>query len=210
MTTMMLPSLAFLFAATVLAITPGPGITYVVARTVSGGRTEGIASCFGTAVGGLFHVLAAALGLSLIVARSAIAFSIIKYLGAAYLIYLGIVTLASRSAPAELPTLQRLGARRALRDGIVVEALNVKTAMFFLAFIPQFVSTHHALAPQFVVLGVICVALNTSADVLAVLLADRFVTTGAARRARERLLSRVSGTTMLCLGCFLALARREA
>jgi threonine/homoserine/homoserine lactone efflux protein len=205
----MLPSLAFLAAATLLAIAPGPGIAYVVARTVSGGRGEGMASCFGTAIGGLFHVLAAALGLSLIVARSAIAFSIIKYLGAAYLIYLGIVTLASRSTPAELPALPRLGAAKALRDGIVVEALNVKTAMFFVAFIPQFVSAHHALAPQFVVLGTICVALNTSADVLAVLLADRFVASGAARRARERLMSRVSGTTMLCLGCYLALAKRE-
>jgi threonine/homoserine/homoserine lactone efflux protein len=202
-------SLAFLFAATLLAITPGPGIAYVVARTVSGGRPEGIASCFGTAVGGLLHVLAAAFGLSLIVARSAIAFSAIKYLGAAYLIYLGIAALVSRSKSADLPTLQRLGAAKALRDGIVVEALNVKTAMFFLAFVPQFVSTHQPLAPQFIVLGTICVALNTSVDVLAVLLADRFVATGAARRARERLLSRASGTTMLCLGCYLALAKRE-
>jgi threonine/homoserine/homoserine lactone efflux protein len=204
------PSVTFLFAATLLAMTPGPGIAYVVARTVSGGRTEGIASCFGTAIGGLVHILAAAFGLSMIVARSALAFSIIKYLGAAYLIYLGIVTLRSRSTSTELPTLQRLGAGKALRDGIVVEALNVKTAMFFLAFIPQFVSTHHALAPQFVLLGAICVALNTSADVLAVMLADRFVASGAARRARERLMSRVSGITMLCLGCYLALAKREA
>jgi threonine/homoserine/homoserine lactone efflux protein len=205
----MLPSWTFLAAATVLAITPGPGIAYVVARTVSGGRSEGIASCFGTAIGGLFHILAAAFGLSLIVARSALAFSVIKYLGAAYLIYLGIVTLASRSAPADLPAVQRLGAAKALRDGIVVEAFNVKTAMFFLAFIPQFVSAHLSLATQFIELGAICVVLNTSADVLAVLLADRFVASGAARRARERFLSRVSGTTMLCLGCYLALAKRE-
>lgn len=205
----MLPSLAFLFAATLLAIAPGPGIAYVVARTVSGGRSEGMASCFGTAIGGLFHILAAAFGLSLIVARSAAAFSIVKYLGAAYLIYLGIVTLALRGTSAELPAVQRLGAARALRDGIVVEALNVKTAMFFLAFIPQFVSTREALAPQFILLGTICVVLNTSADVLAVLLVDRFVATGAARRARERLLSRASGTTMLCLGCYLALSKRE-
>jgi threonine/homoserine/homoserine lactone efflux protein len=205
----MLPSLAFLFAATLLAIAPGPGIAYVVARTVSGGRSEGMASCFGTAIGGLFHILAGAFGLSLIVARSASAFSILKYLGAAYLIYLGIVTLARRGTSAELPAVHRLGVARALRDGIVVEALNVKTAMFFLAFIPQFVSSHQSLAPQFILLGTICVVLNTSADVLAVLLADRFVASGAARRARERLLSRASGTTMLCLGCYLALAKRE-
>src|SRR6185369_16412135 len=81
---------AFIIAAIVLAITPGPGIAYVVARTVAGGRSEGLASCFGTGIGGLIHVLAAAMGLSLVVARSAIAFSLVKYIGAAYLVYLGI------------------------------------------------------------------------------------------------------------------------
>lgn len=206
----MLPSVAFLGAASLLAITPGPGITYVVARTVSGGRAEGIASCFGTAIGGLIHILAAALGLSLIVARSATAFAVIKYLGAAYLIYLGIRTLTSRSAAAEVATVPRIGKRKALRDGIVVEGLNVKTAMFFLAFIPQFVSSDQPLAPQFILLGSICVALNTCADLLAVLLADRLVAPGKARKVRERLLTRASGTTMLGLGCYLAFIKRES
>jgi threonine/homoserine/homoserine lactone efflux protein len=206
----MLPPVAFLGAASLLAVTPGPGMTYVVARTVSGGRAEGIASCFGTTIGGLIHILAAAFGLSLIVARSATAFAVIKYLGAAYLIYLGIRTLMSRSAPAEVPTVPRVGKRKALRDGIVVEGLNVKTAMFFLAFIPQFVSTDQPLAPQFILLGSICVALNTCADLLAVLLADRLVAPGRARRVRERLLTRASGTTMLGLGCYLALFKRES
>src|SRR4051812_2669919 len=81
---------AFLLAALVLAVTPGPGIAYVVARTVVGGRIEGFASCLGTGIGGMLHVLAAALGLSLLVAQSAVAFSLVKYLGAAYLVYLGI------------------------------------------------------------------------------------------------------------------------
>ena len=206
----MLPPVAFLGAASLLAVTPGPGMTYVVARTVSGGRAEGIASCFGTTIGGLIHILAAAFGLSLIVARSATTFAVIKYLGAAYLIYLGIRTLMSRSAPAEVPTVPRVGKRKALRDGIVVEGLNVKTAMFFLAFIPQFVSTDQPLAPQFILLGSICVALNTCADLLAVLLADRLVAPGRARRVRERLLTRASGTTMLGLGCYLALFKRES
>jgi arginine exporter protein ArgO len=75
---------AFVVAAFVLAITPGPGIAYVVARTVAGGRSEGLASCFGTGIGGMLHVLAAALGLSLIIAQSAVAFSLVKYIGAAY------------------------------------------------------------------------------------------------------------------------------
>lgn len=206
----MFPSITFLLTATLLAITPGPGIAYVVARTVSGGKTEGLASCVGTAVGGMVHVLAATLGLSLLFAQSAMAYSIVKYLGAAYLIYLGIKMLASRTQSAELPAIQPSGAGKALRDGIIVEALNVKTAMFFLAFIPQFISTQHAVAPQFIVLGTICVVLNTAVDLLAVIAANRFVVSGTARTARERLLSRISGGTMLSLGMMVAIAKRES
>jgi threonine/homoserine/homoserine lactone efflux protein len=205
----MTPSPTFLLAAAVLAITPGPGIAYVVARTVAGGRKEGIASCLGTAAGGLVHVLAAALGLSLIIARSAAAFSTVKYLGAAYLIYLGVRTLASGASPAQVPAIRRSGPAKALRDGIVVETLNVKTALFFLAFIPQFVAPERALAPQFILLGAICVILNTGADVLAVTLAHNFASSRAARSARERLLSRMSGITMLGLGLYVGLSRRE-
>lgn len=131
--------LAFALAALVLAITPGPGIAYVVARTVAGGRSEGLASCFGTAIGGLLHVLAAALGLSLLIAQSALAFAVLKYLGAAYLAYLGIRLLVRKEAAFAVKAVRSQGARRALLEGIVVEALNVKTALFFLAFLPQFV-----------------------------------------------------------------------
>ncbi|TCS33066.1 threonine/homoserine/homoserine lactone efflux protein [Paucimonas lemoignei] len=206
----MLPSITFLLTATLLAITPGPGIAYVVARTVAGGRAEGIASCIGTAIGGMAHVLAAALGLSLLLAQSALAYTIVKYLGAAYLIYLGVKILVSRAASTELPTIERAGTSKALRDGVLVEALNVKTAMFFLAFIPQFVSANHALASQFILLGTICVLLNAAVDVLAVLAANRFVASGTAKATRERLLSRVSGATMLSLGLIVAAANRES
>lgn len=92
----------FLIAAVVLAITPGPGIAYVVARTVAGGRSEGLASCFGTGLGGLLHVLAAALGLSLVIAQSAVAFNLLKYIGAAYLVYLGIRMLPRTEQPITL------------------------------------------------------------------------------------------------------------
>ena len=95
-------------------------------------------------------------------------------------------------------------------EGIVVEALNVKTALFFLAFLPQFVSPSDPLVPQLVLLGSVCVALNTLVDVMAVVAADRALRSGAARAARARLLARVSGVTMLGLGTWLALARREA
>lgn len=202
--------LAFAVAAVVLAITPGPGIAYVVARTVAGGRSEGLASCFGTGIGGMLHVLAAALGLSLIVAQSAVAFNLVKYLGAAYLVYLGIRLLLRKDQALTVEPVASQGVRRALFEGIVVEALNVKTALFVLAFLPQFVSPSEPLIPQLVLRGSICVALNTLVDVLAVFSADRLLKSGAARAARARLLTRVSGVTMLGLGAYLALARREA
>jgi threonine/homoserine/homoserine lactone efflux protein len=201
---------AFLFAAVVLAITPGPGIAYVVARTVAGGRAKGLASCFGTGIGGMLHVLAAALGLSLIIAQSAVAFSLVKYIGAAYLVYLGIRLLLRKDQALTFKPVAPQGVRRALAEGIVVEALNVKTALFFVAFLPQFVSSGDPLIPQLVLLGSICVALNTLVDGIAVAAAERLLKSGAARAARARLLTRVSGVTMLGLGTYLALTRREA
>ena len=202
--------LAFLIAALVLALTPGPGIAYVVARTVAGGRAEGLASCIGTGLGGMLHVLAAAVGLSVLVAQSAFAFSVVKYLGAAYLVYLGI-RLLLRPAPAfELGPVASQGARRALVEGIVVEALNVKTALFFLAFLPQFTIADAPLVPQLVLLGSVCVVLNTLVDVAAVFAAQRLLKSGAARASRARWMTRASGVTMVSLGAVLALARREA
>jgi len=202
--------LAFLFAAVVLAITPGPGIAYVVARTVAGGRSEGLASCFGTGLGGLLHVLAAALGLSLLVAQSAIAFNMVKYIGAAYLIYLGVRLLLQKEEKFTVNPVSAQGVRRALFEGVAVEALNIKTALFFLAFLPQFVSPGEPLVPQLVLLGSVCVALNTLVDVIAVFAANRLLEFGVARAARARLMTRMSGVTMLGLGTYLALARREA
>lgn len=202
-------SIAFLIAAIVLAVTPGPGIAYVVARTVSGGRREGLASCLGTALGGLLHVVAAALGFSLLIAQSAMAFSLVKYLGAAYLVYLGLRILLSRSSPQSVSGMAAQGPRRAFLEGVMVEALNVKTALFFLAFLPQFVVLAEPVVPQLVLMGVICVVLNTVVDVVAVLAAAGLIESNATRAAREHLLTRVSGLTMIALGGYLALARRD-
>ena len=193
----MLPSFAFLVAALILAVTPGPGIAYVVARTAAGGRAEGLASCVGTALGGMLHVGAAAFGLSVLLARSAAAFSVVKYLGAAYLVYLGIRLLLSKAAPRPLHA-SSTGPRRALLEGVLVEALNVKTALFFLAFLPQFLASGPSVVMQLVVLGTVCVVLNTLVDVVAVL--------GAARL----LLHQASGITLLSLGLYVAASRRGA
>ena len=201
---------AFLVAAILLAVTPGPGIAYVVARTAAGGRSEGLASCLGTCLGGLLHVLAAAFGLSVLIAQSALAFNLLKYLGAAYLVYLGTRMWLRQEPTAAVATMAPQGARRALVEGIVVEALNVKTALFFLAFLPQFVDPGAALVPQLVLLGSLCVALNTFVDVVAVFAAHRLLRSEAARAARARMMTRMSGVTMMGLGAFLVLARREA
>src|SRR5882757_9554817 len=127
----------FFIAALVLAVTPGPGIFYVLARTLAGGRREGILSSFGTFAGGMFHVFAAALGISAILAASAVAFHTVKYAGAAYLVWLGIRMIRTRNA--ELPTGTFAPAQGSFRQGILTEALNPKTALFFLSFIPQFI-----------------------------------------------------------------------
>ena len=201
---------AFLVAAAALAVTPGPGIAYVVARTVAGGRSEGLASCVGTGIGGLLHVLAAAVGLSLLVAQSAVAFTVVKTLGAAYLVYLGVRMLSREEQARAAEAVAPRGARRAMFEGIAVEALNIKTALFFLAFLPQFATPSAPLAPQLMLMGGICVTLNTLVDVVAVLAAHRLLGSQAARAARARMMTRVSGVTMLGLGAFLALARREA
>lgn len=203
-------SIPFLIAAVMLAITPGPGIAYVVARTVAGGRSEGLASCFGTGLGGLVHVLGAAFGLSLVIAQSAWAFNLLKYLGAAYLLYLGIRMLLRKDAVAQTQIVESQGPRRALLEGILVEALNVKTALFFLAFLPQFVVATEAVVPQMVLMGCICVFFNTMVDVIAVLAAHRMLKSDVARAARTLMMTRISGVTMIGLGTFLTLAQREA
>lgn len=207
----------FLAAAALLAVTPGPGLFYVAARTLAGGRAEGIASSFGTAGGGLLHVLAGALGVSAVVMASAEWFTALKWLGALYLAWLGIRTIrsarrdAGRHASDGVPTPQRIGVRRALREGLWVEALNPKTAAFFLAFIPQFVDPAAGSVPlQFIVLGLVSVAMNTGVDVLVALAAGRVRERAASHPARIRRLREASGAGLLLLGAGLLLARRSS
>ena len=208
----------FLLAALVIAAIPGPGIFYVAARTLSGGRQAGIASTFGTAVGGLVHVIAGGLGVSAIILASAQLFSVLKLAGALYLVWLGIKSFREAGhAPPEQSG--PIGAKRAFREGVVVEALNPKTAAFFLAFIPQFLEPAAGYpALQFMTLGLISVALNTFADVIVVVVADVIVVvvaaTARAGLGRKphfvRRLRQGSGLFIAGLGISLALARRPA
>jgi threonine/homoserine/homoserine lactone efflux protein len=226
----------FLAAALLLAVTPGPGIFYVLARTLAGGRREGFQSSIGTFFGGLFHVFAAALGVSAVLAASAVAFHTVKYAGAAYLIFLGIKMIRSRNlergSPAAAfsdvrttPKLAKLtndvtsetsapsgnafrpAAPAAFRQGILTEALNPKTALFFLSFIPQFIAPERGhIFLQFATLGILSVTLNTAADLLVVACAaplERKLKSSPTFRSRQRT---ASGLGMIGLGAYVALS----
>jgi threonine/homoserine/homoserine lactone efflux protein len=197
--------LLFFVAALLLAVTPGPGIFYVLARSLAGGRREGILSSFGTFVGGLFHVLAAALGVSAILAASAVAFHTVKYAGAAYLVWLGIRMIRTRNA--EMAVSSSQPSQGAFRQGILTEVLNPKTALFFLSFIPQFIAPERGhVFLQFVVLGALSVILNTASDLLVVVLAaplERKLKSSARFRRGQRT---ASGLGMITLGAYVALA----
>jgi threonine/homoserine/homoserine lactone efflux protein len=200
----------FLLAAVVIAIVPGPGIFYVTARTLSGGRQAGVASTFGTALGGLVHVVAGGLGVSAIILASAQLFTVLKLAGALYLIWLGIRTFREAGQPPP-QQISAGGAERAFREGITVEALNPKTAAFFLAFIPQFLDPAAGQpAFQFMMLGLISVALNSFADVIMVVLASAVRAHLVHRPIFIRRLRQGSGLFMAGLGLSLALARRPA
>ncbi len=198
---------AFLAAAVVLAVTPGPGIFYVLARSLGEGTRVGVRSSLGTALGGLCHVVGAALGLSTLLMTSATAFEVVRYAGACYLVYLGIRTLAGLRAPdVEAP---RAAGGDAFRQGVLTELLNPKTALFFLTFLPQFVQPEQGpLAPQLLALGCISVALNSTIDLVVAALAGR---ARGGLRAGSRWVRRqraVSGVALIALGGYAAAADR--
>ena len=145
----------FAAAAFALAVVPGPAVLYIVAQSVDQGRLAGLVSALGIATGSLVHVVAATIGLSSLLASSATAFTIVKFAGAAYLIVLGIRRLATREVLEEDDVARVPRPRRRLyRDGVVVNVLNPKTALFFLAFLPQFVDPEHGVATlQILLLG---------------------------------------------------------
>ena len=198
----------FALASLALAVVPGPAVLYIVAQSVHGGRRAGVVSAFGVASGGVVHVLAAVIGLSALLAASAEAFTAVKLIGAAYLIWLGIRTLLSAD--------DRIGGRaaertlaRTFRQGAVVNVLNPKTALFFLAFLPQFVDPHESTRGQLALLGAIFVVIALSSDLLWALVAG---TAGAVlRRSRTflRVQRYVSGTIFVGLGALAATAGRS-
>ena len=200
-----------LFAAASLAFLaiPGPSVFYIVTRSLAQGRRAGVTSMLGVQAGGLVHVVAAAFGVSALIASSATAFTIVKYAGAAYLVLLGVLKLLSPGEDAEVEVDARgpASVHRLFWQGAVVNILNPKTALFFLAFLPQFVDPSAGpVAPQMLVLGTLLVAIGVVSDGTYALVAA-----GAGRRLREtaaarRLLDRLSGGVFISLGLVAALA----
>ncbi len=198
----------FAVAAILLLLTPGPAVLYIVARSVEQGRVAGLVSVCGITTGTLVHVAAAALGLSALLASSALAFAAVKYAGAGYLIYIGVRRILSRAdAPAAQLALPRRSLARLYRDGFVVNLLNPKTALFFLAFLPQFVDpARGAVAFQIAFLGLLFALMGFTSDSLYALAAGtagRWVIRNGRYLRWERYLT---GGVFIGLGVTAALA----
>lgn len=200
----------FTVAAVALLVVPGPAVLYIVTRSVSQGRTAGLVSVLGIHAGSVVHVVAAALGLSAILVSSALAFTVVKYLGAAYLVWLGVQRLRGgrTGRPGHRPP-ERLA--RVFRQGVVVNVLNPKTALFFLAFLPQFVRVDKgSVAGQILVLGLLFIAIGIVSDGLYALAAARAAGWLRTNRYWPRFERRVSGAVLIGLGATAALAGRPA
>ena len=195
-------------AALVVTATPGPGSFYVPARTLAGGRDEGLASSLGIAVGGLFHVVAGAVGVSAVIMASAEAFMVMKLLGAVYLVWLGVKTVREARVEAQAVVVTAGGKMQAFRDGVVMEALNPKTAAFFLAFIPGFVNPAQNVALQFVIFGLITVFASALIDVFVTFTAASARTRLVRRPTLMRRIREGSGLVICLLGVLLVFANR--
>jgi threonine/homoserine/homoserine lactone efflux protein len=196
----------FSLAALALLLVPGPAVIYIVTRSVDQGRLAGLVSMLGIHVGSLVHVTAAALGLSAILVTSSAAYSVVKYVGAAYLVFLGLRTLLARVEPAPDVVTERRSLRRIFFQGVAVNVLNPKTALFFFAFLPQFVDVSRGSVPvQMVVLGAVFIAgmLSDSAYAVAASSAGSWL-----RRSAwfPRVRRYISGSVYLGLGAAAALS----
>jgi threonine/homoserine/homoserine lactone efflux protein len=206
----------FSLAAIALAVVPGPAVAYIVTQSVDKGRRAGLVSALGVASGGIVHVAAATIGLSALIASSATAFTTIKLVGAAYLIVVGLRRILGRDDEESAQAVPA-GLRRLYTQGAIVNVLNPKTALFFLAFLPQFVDPDRGSAAlQVAVLGILFAAIALLSDVSYALLADalagRIRRTGVGARGRRNHTPRryVTGGVFIVLGVSAAAARRAA
>jgi threonine/homoserine/homoserine lactone efflux protein len=202
--------LLFLLAAGALIVIPGPAVLYIVARSIHQGRRAGVISALGVACGGLVHIAGAVLGFSALLASSALAFGAVRWVGAAYLVYLGLKTWLTRDdAPAELAP--PVPPRRLFAQGFVVNLTNPKTALFFFAFLPQFVDPSLGHAPlQMLILGAIFTVMSVTSDSTYAFLASALKGRLAQNATARRNVRWVSGGVYLALGLGTALAGSRA
>jgi len=204
--------LAFVAAALVVLLIPGPGVLYVLTRSLSQGQRAGLVSAFGLSAGAFVHVIAATVGLSALLAASAAAFGVVKLLGAAYLIYLGIRAVMSRrqaDVGVELPAPRSLG--RLFADGVVVSVLNPKVAVFFLAFLPHFTDPlRGSVSTQMFWLGLLYCALALCTDGAYAVLASRLRRWMRGPMARGPLPRYASGAVYIGLGVSTALVEHQS
>jgi RhtB (resistance to homoserine/threonine) family protein len=199
----------FLVSGIVLNLTPGPDTVYILGRSIAQGREVGTASAIGISIGSIFHTCAAALGLSAILATSAVAFGTIKLIGAAYLIFLGIKMILDRSKQLSLPSnFRRRTTMAAFRHGILTNVLNPKVALFFLAFLPQFIDPASITkVPAFILLGLTFVITGT----IWCLVLARFASTFSEHLRKNEMIShclnRTAGAVFVFLGLRLATAK---
>jgi len=192
-----------------LFLIPGPAVLLVLARSTSGGPRVGIATGLGIAAGDLIHTVMATVGLSAVLVTSALAFGLVKYIGAAYLIYLGLRALFEKSGALALPATRGIRASLAFRQAILAEVLNPKTALFFLAFLPQFVrSEGGSTVIQFAVLGLIFVVMSAFYTSVIAMVAGSFGRLLARHRGIGRWQGKIVGTIFLGLGIRLAIQER--
>jgi threonine/homoserine/homoserine lactone efflux protein len=196
----------FVLASVALAVVPGPAVAYIVTQSIDQGRRAGLVSALGVASGGLVHVVAATVGLSALIASSATAFMAVKLVGAVYLIAVGIRRILSKDESEEPE--QQPPRTHVYRQGVIVNVLNPKTALFFLAFLPQFVDRDQTVWPQVAVLGVLFVTVAVLSDMTYALVSDAIAGklrhTGTGAKVRRWL----TGTVFVVLGISAAAARR--
>jgi threonine/homoserine/homoserine lactone efflux protein len=202
--------LVFALAAGVLVAIPGPNHIYIVTRSIAQGRTVGLASALGVETGTLVHISAATVGLSALIASSAMAFNTLRWAGAAYLAYLGVrALLRDETIDVDGPAAERPSLRRAYLDGILVNVLNPKVALFFLAFLPQFVDQTRPASTQILVLGLVVFVIATTSDVVYALAAGALGGWLRSRPAFARVQRHVTGCIYLGLAAVAALAGGE-
>jgi len=201
--------LAFLLATLIFAVIPGPGILYTAAQTLARGRLGGLMAALGIHIGGYLHVAAAALGLAALFELVPLIYTIVKLAGALYLVILGIGILRGGIAADALPAVAGKSPRRAFLESIAVEAFNPKTALFYLAFLPQFVDPAAGLALplQFLAFGIIVNLAFSAADLVAVLLTASVLSRLRRMRTAQRIARLIGGSIMIGLGLRLATAR---